>query len=48
MSDMGMIKKYFEAAGHSTEDATLFESMIQKHKVKVHGAQSQSDLKKVL
>ena len=48
MSDMGMIKKYFEAAGHSTEDATLFESMIQKHKVKVHGAQSQGDLKKVL
>ena len=48
MSDMGTVKKYFEAAGHSTEDAALFETMIQKHGVKVIGARTQGDLKKVL
>ena len=48
MSDMGTAKKYFEAAGHSTEDSALFETMIQKHGVKVFGARTQGDLKKVL
>ena len=45
---MGTVKKYFEAAGHSTEDSALFETMIQKHGVKVFGARTQGDLKKVL
>jgi ATP-dependent phosphoenolpyruvate carboxykinase len=48
MSDMGTVKKYFEAAGHSADDANVFESMLQKHNVKVFGARTPSDTKDML
>lgn len=48
VKDMKKARAWFEAAGHSAEDAAIFEAKLKEHGVRVVGAKKPADVSKAM